>query len=125
MSIVSASLTWETTAQFVFWQLVHAEGVPVDWILQMISKLQYPKHSEAIAQVYIMLQRFFMIFLSVYSQCGRKWSDIHFIESRALLPSKFLKFKLTLTYLELVRTLHILTYPPSVTLLKSASKLML
>ncbi|KAL3998528.1 hypothetical protein ACH3XW_15410 [Acanthocheilonema viteae] len=57
LSILSASLTWETTAQFVFWQLVHAEGVPVDWILQMISKLQYPKHSEAIAQVYIMLQR--------------------------------------------------------------------
>uniref|UniRef100_A0A0R3Q5F7 SOSS complex subunit A homolog n=1 Tax=Brugia timori TaxID=42155 RepID=A0A0R3Q5F7_9BILA len=57
LPIVSASLTWETTAQFVFWQLVHAEGVPVDWILQMISKLQYPKHSEAIAQVYIMLQR--------------------------------------------------------------------
>ncbi|MCP9258020.1 hypothetical protein DINM_001184 [Dirofilaria immitis] len=57
LGIVSASLTWETTAQFVFWQLVHAEGVPVDWILQMISKLQYPKHSEAIAQIYIMLQR--------------------------------------------------------------------
>ncbi|VDN34128.1 unnamed protein product [Gongylonema pulchrum] len=57
LPIVSASLTWETTAQFIFWQLVHAEGVPIDWILQIIPKLQYPKHSEAIAQVYIMLQR--------------------------------------------------------------------
>ncbi|VDN37771.1 unnamed protein product [Gongylonema pulchrum] len=58
LPIVSASLTWETTAQFIFWQLVHAEGVPIDWILQIIPKLQYPKHSEAIAQVYIMLQRY-------------------------------------------------------------------
>ncbi|VDN02157.1 unnamed protein product [Thelazia callipaeda] len=57
LPIVSASLSWETTAQFIFWQLVHAEGIPVDWVLQIIPKLQYPKHSEAISQIYIMLQR--------------------------------------------------------------------
>lgn len=87
MPIVSASLTWETTAQFVFWQLVHAEGVPVDWILQMISKLQYPKHSEAIAQIYIMLQRFFM----KYILCKY---DIHLIKLGIALFNKFPKFRL-------------------------------
>lgn len=57
VSIVNASLSWETTAQFIFWQLVHAECVPIDWVAQVIARLQYSKHSEAVTNIYLMMQR--------------------------------------------------------------------
>ncbi|VDN50090.1 unnamed protein product [Dracunculus medinensis] len=56
-SILTASLSWETTAQFIFWQIVLGENVPFDWIVYIIPRLQYPKHSEAITHIYILLQR--------------------------------------------------------------------
>ncbi|MFH4975146.1 hypothetical protein AB6A40_001855 [Gnathostoma spinigerum] len=56
-SILHASLQWESVAQFIFWQLVHGENVPIDWILPVLHKLQYPKHGEALTGVYLMLLR--------------------------------------------------------------------
>ncbi|VDM39087.1 unnamed protein product [Toxocara canis] len=56
-AMLTASLTWETTAQLIFWQLAHGENVPIDWAVQVIPKLQYSKHAEAVGNIYIMLSR--------------------------------------------------------------------
>ncbi|KAJ1363207.1 hypothetical protein KIN20_023018 [Parelaphostrongylus tenuis] len=55
--IVYASLEWPTTAQWAFWYLVHAEGIPGEWLIQLLPKLKSSQHAEAIANVLLMLKR--------------------------------------------------------------------
>ncbi|VDO49393.1 unnamed protein product [Haemonchus placei] len=55
--IVSASLEWPTTAQWAFWHLVHAEGIPGEWLIQLLPKLKSSQHAEAAANVLLMLKR--------------------------------------------------------------------
>uniref|UniRef100_A0A1I7WFX4 Ion_trans domain-containing protein n=1 Tax=Heterorhabditis bacteriophora TaxID=37862 RepID=A0A1I7WFX4_HETBA len=67
--IVSASLEWETTAQWAFWQLVHAEGIPVDWLTQLIPKLKSLKNAEAATNVLLMLKRI-VIFIFYFAMAS-------------------------------------------------------
>ncbi|VDM56424.1 unnamed protein product [Angiostrongylus costaricensis] len=55
--IVYASLDWPTTAQWAFWHLVHAEGIPGEWLIQLLPKLKSSQHAEAAANVLLMLKR--------------------------------------------------------------------
>ncbi|EYC06206.1 hypothetical protein Y032_0077g1087 [Ancylostoma ceylanicum] len=55
--IVAASLDWPTTAQWAFWHLVHAEGIPGEWLIQLLPKLKSSQHAEAAANVLLMLKR--------------------------------------------------------------------
>ncbi|CDW56316.1 integrator complex subunit 3 [Trichuris trichiura] len=54
--VLQASLAWETIEQLFFWQLVSAERVPMDWIQSLIPKLEYPKHTEAMTFISILLR---------------------------------------------------------------------
>ncbi|RCN34118.1 hypothetical protein ANCCAN_20033 [Ancylostoma caninum] len=55
--IVAASLDWPTTTQWAFWHLVHAEGIPGEWLIQLLPKLKSSQHAEAAANVLLMLKR--------------------------------------------------------------------
>uniref|UniRef100_A0A8R1IRG6 Ints3-like C-terminal domain-containing protein n=1 Tax=Caenorhabditis japonica TaxID=281687 RepID=A0A8R1IRG6_CAEJA len=55
--MVMASVEWATTPQWVFWHLVHADGVPIEWFLSTIPKLDSTKHDEAIANILLMMKR--------------------------------------------------------------------
>lgn len=55
--MVLASVAWPTTAQWVFWHLVHADGVPIEWFLTTIPKLDAAKHDEAISNIILMMKR--------------------------------------------------------------------
>uniref|UniRef100_A0A0K0DNP8 SOSS complex subunit A homolog n=1 Tax=Angiostrongylus cantonensis TaxID=6313 RepID=A0A0K0DNP8_ANGCA len=50
-------LDWPTTAQWAFWHLVHAEGIPGEWLIQLLPKLKSSQHAEAAANVLLMLKR--------------------------------------------------------------------
>ncbi len=54
--ILVASLEWDTIEQFFFWQLLQAEDVPIDWILSIIPKLEYPSMYMLIYHDHICLQ---------------------------------------------------------------------
>ncbi|PAV75457.1 hypothetical protein WR25_16023 [Diploscapter pachys] len=56
-AMITASLDWETTSQWIFWQLVNAEGVPIDWIAPSIPKLNAEKHREALTNILLLLRR--------------------------------------------------------------------
>ncbi|CAI4221684.1 unnamed protein product [Auanema sp. JU1783] len=56
-SLVTASFTWETTAQWIFWQLVHAEGVPIDWVSTLLPKIDSIKNGEGATNILLMLKR--------------------------------------------------------------------
>ncbi|VDP14592.1 unnamed protein product [Heligmosomoides polygyrus] len=50
-------MDWPTTAQWAFWHLVHAEGIPGEWLIQLLPKLKSSQHAEATANVLLMLKR--------------------------------------------------------------------
>ncbi|KRX14697.1 Integrator complex subunit 3 [Trichinella nelsoni] len=54
-SVLQASLEWSTMEQMCFWNLVSADGVPIEWIQHTIPKLEYPKHVEAMINICLML----------------------------------------------------------------------
>ncbi|CAI5440338.1 unnamed protein product [Caenorhabditis angaria] len=53
---ILASVEWPTSSQWIFWHLVHADGVPIEWFLPIIPKLDAAKHDEAIANILLMLK---------------------------------------------------------------------
>ncbi|CAI2322664.1 unnamed protein product [Caenorhabditis sp. 36 PRJEB53466] len=55
--ILMASVEWATTAQWVFWHLINADGVPIEWFLTSIPKLDPTKHDEAISNILLMMKR--------------------------------------------------------------------
>uniref|UniRef100_A0A1I7T7S3 SOSS complex subunit A homolog n=1 Tax=Caenorhabditis tropicalis TaxID=1561998 RepID=A0A1I7T7S3_9PELO len=55
--IVMGSVEWATTPQWVFWHLIHADGVPIEWFLSTIPKLDFKNHHEAIANILLMMKR--------------------------------------------------------------------
>ncbi|CAD6184938.1 unnamed protein product [Caenorhabditis auriculariae] len=56
-NILAASLEWSTVSQWVFWHLVHAEGIPIEWVVSIIPKLSNEQHQEALTNVLLMLKR--------------------------------------------------------------------
>lgn len=55
--MIMDSVEWATTPQWVFWHLVHADGVPIEWFLSTIPKLSASGHDEAIANILLMMKR--------------------------------------------------------------------
>ncbi|GLH05303.1 Integrator complex subunit 3 homolog [Gryllus bimaculatus] len=56
-ALLSASLAWETFEQFCLWQLVTAHGIPVDYILPILPRLEYAAHAEALTAILLMLKQ--------------------------------------------------------------------
>ncbi|XP_075226448.1 integrator complex subunit 3 isoform X2 [Lycorma delicatula] len=57
VALLSASLNWETFEQFCLWQLVSAHGIPVDYVLPILPRLEYSAHSEALTAILLMLKQ--------------------------------------------------------------------
>ncbi|UMM10818.1 hypothetical protein L5515_000416 [Caenorhabditis briggsae] len=51
------SVEWSTAAQWIFWHLVHADGVPVEWFLSCVPRMDSKIHDEAISNMLLMLKR--------------------------------------------------------------------
>lgn len=56
-TVLSASLSWETFEQFCLWQLVAAHGIPTDYVLPILSRLEYNAHAEALTAILLMLKQ--------------------------------------------------------------------
>lgn len=54
--MVMDSVEWATNAQWVFWHLVHADGVPIEWFLSSIPKLNN-NHDEAMSNIILLMKR--------------------------------------------------------------------
>lgn len=69
-TIVTASYSWDTLSKLIFWQLVHAENVPVEWMMPLLPKIQLNEHAEAVTNVYIMLQRYISPHCNLFTVCS-------------------------------------------------------
>ncbi|XP_047121442.1 integrator complex subunit 3 isoform X1 [Schistocerca piceifrons] len=56
-ALLSASLSWETFEQYCLWQLVAAHGIPVDYILPILPRLEFTRHAEALTSILLMLKQ--------------------------------------------------------------------
>lgn len=56
-ALLSASLNWETFEQFCLWQLVSAHGIPMNYVLPILPRLEYSSHSEALTAILLMLKQ--------------------------------------------------------------------
>ena len=56
LSVINASLEWETFEQICLWKLIDAHDISLDYILPVLSKLEYQLNSEALAQITLMLK---------------------------------------------------------------------
>jgi integrator complex subunit 3 len=57
VSIINASLEWETFEQFCLWQLISAHNIPIESILPVLPKLEFQLHSEALTNILLLLKR--------------------------------------------------------------------
>ncbi|XP_064474957.1 integrator complex subunit 3-like [Ornithodoros turicata] len=57
ISILNASLEWETFEQFCLWQLIAAHNIPVDYILPILPKLEFQAHAEALTSILLLLKQ--------------------------------------------------------------------
>lgn len=55
--LLSASLAWETFEQYCLWQLVTAHGIPIDYILPILPRLEFAAHAEALTAILLMLKQ--------------------------------------------------------------------
>lgn len=56
-AVLLASLMWETFEQFCLWQLVTAHGIPIDYVLPILPRLEYNAHAEALTAILLMLKQ--------------------------------------------------------------------
>ncbi|KAJ9587486.1 hypothetical protein L9F63_028259, partial [Diploptera punctata] len=56
-ALLSASLSWETFEQYCLWQLVTAHGIPIDYVLPILPRLQFSNHAEALTSILLMLKQ--------------------------------------------------------------------
>ncbi|KZC10189.1 Integrator complex subunit 3 like protein [Dufourea novaeangliae] len=56
-SLLTASLNWETFEQYCFWQLIFAHDFPIDYVLPVLTKLQFRDHAEALTSILLMLKQ--------------------------------------------------------------------
>lgn len=57
MSLLTASLNWETFEQYCFWQLICAHDFPIKYVLPILPKLQFRDHAEALTSILFMLKQ--------------------------------------------------------------------
>lgn len=56
LSVINASLEWETFEQICLWKLIDAHDISLEFILPVLSKLEYQTNSEALAHITLMLK---------------------------------------------------------------------
>ncbi|XP_021933684.1 integrator complex subunit 3 isoform X2 [Zootermopsis nevadensis] len=56
-ALLSASLSWETFEQYCLWQLVTAHGIPIDYVLPILPRLEFSSHAEALTSILLMLKQ--------------------------------------------------------------------
>lgn len=57
VALLSASLSWETFEQFCLWQLVTAHGIPINYVLPILPRLEFNNHAEALTSILLMLKQ--------------------------------------------------------------------
>uniref|UniRef100_T1JE28 SOSS complex subunit A homolog n=1 Tax=Strigamia maritima TaxID=126957 RepID=T1JE28_STRMM len=57
LSILNASLEWETFEQYCLWQLIAAHNIPVDYVLPILPKLEFIAHAEALTSILLLLKQ--------------------------------------------------------------------
>lgn len=57
LSVLNASLEWETLEQYFLWQLITSHSIPVDYIMPILPKLEFSTHSEAMTSVMVLLKQ--------------------------------------------------------------------
>lgn len=57
LSVMNASLEWETFEQYCLWQLIAAHNIPVDYILPILPKLEFAIHAEALTSILLLLKQ--------------------------------------------------------------------
>lgn len=57
LSVLNASLEWESFEQFCLWQLIAAHNIPLDYILPILPKLEFTAHSEALTSILLLLKQ--------------------------------------------------------------------
>ncbi|GFO40922.1 integrator complex subunit 3 [Plakobranchus ocellatus] len=57
LSILNASLEWETIEQYFLWQLVMAHNIPVEHILPILPKLEFSSNAEALTNLMVLLKQ--------------------------------------------------------------------
>ncbi|KAJ8304786.1 hypothetical protein KUTeg_018369 [Tegillarca granosa] len=57
LSLLNASLEWETLEQYFFWQLITAHNIPVEHIMPILPKLEFSSHAEALSSVMVLLKQ--------------------------------------------------------------------
>ncbi|GIY82793.1 hypothetical protein CDAR_608791 [Caerostris darwini] len=57
LSVLNASLEWESFEQFCLWQLIAAQNIPIEYILPMLPKLEFTTHSEALISIALLLKQ--------------------------------------------------------------------
>ncbi|KAH9500797.1 Integrator complex subunit 3 [Bulinus truncatus] len=57
LSILNASLDWETIEQYFLWQLVMAHNIPVEHILPILPKLEFTANAEALTCLMVLLKQ--------------------------------------------------------------------
>lgn len=57
LSLLTASLHWETFEQYFLWQLILAHDFTIDQVLPILPKLQFRDHAEALTSILLMLKR--------------------------------------------------------------------
>nr|CAD7258409.1 unnamed protein product [Timema shepardi] len=56
-ALLSASLSWETYEQYCLWQLVTAHGIPIDYVLPILPRLEFSTNAEALTSILLMLKQ--------------------------------------------------------------------
>ncbi|KAK3595164.1 hypothetical protein CHS0354_002764 [Potamilus streckersoni] len=57
LSILNASLEWETLEQYFLWQLITAHNIPVEHIMPILPKLEFTTHAEALTSILCLLKQ--------------------------------------------------------------------
>uniref|UniRef100_A0AC35G1X9 SOSS complex subunit A homolog n=1 Tax=Panagrolaimus sp. PS1159 TaxID=55785 RepID=A0AC35G1X9_9BILA len=58
VQLVTASLEWEEYEQVFFWDLVKGEGIAFEWIVPVLPKLDFEKHSRACYHALVMMRTY-------------------------------------------------------------------
>ena len=56
ISMLTASLNWESFEQFCFWQILLAHSFHIDTILPVLPKLNQTDHAEALSSILLILK---------------------------------------------------------------------
>ncbi|KAK3097008.1 hypothetical protein FSP39_005554 [Pinctada imbricata] len=57
LSVLNASLDWETLEQYFLWQLIAAHNIPVDYVMPVLPKLDFTSHAEALSSILVLLKQ--------------------------------------------------------------------